>query len=356
MRLRQALDVAPELIPALNGDAIIQVAAVDGLVYRARLLRYIEGVPLCDFQPHSVALLEDIGANLGRLSAAMQGFSHNEKRLSYRWNLRNLVEVAGYAADLPPAKKALLEYFLRLYEDEVAPALPLLRHSHIYNDANDANILVRARGLEAPRVAGLIDFGDMLYGPAAADLAIALAYIMMSSEKPLEKATPLIRAYHHEFPLREEEIRLLYLLIAARLCLSVCISWHQQKQEPDNRHLSVSESGAWDLLAALRKINPRYAHYHFRAACDLPACPQSAAVTRWLATQSFAPILGTPLTAENSKMVDLGMTSPVLARAPDLADPAAYAEPLRQHLGENRIGIGYYNEVPPDLSCRHVRH
>ena len=346
-RLQSTMPIIPQLVPTTIGDETLCVRAGNGDIYRARLLRFIEGVPLSEFRPHSEALLADIGTQLGLLSAAMSRFQHAEKRLHYRWNIRNLSEVSPYGEDLPPAKKSLLDYFLRQYKDEVEPALPRLRHSFTYNDPNDSNILVRARGPEPARVAGMIDFGDMVYGPTVADLAVALAYIMMASERPLEKAAPVIRAYHRRFPLGDEELGLLFPLVAARLCLSVCISWHQQKREKDNRHLSISEAGAWALLAKLREIHPRYAHYHFRAACGLPACPQSAAVIDWLDAQSLAPILGETLTEENSTTVDFGMTSRVLAQVTDLADPAAYAEPLRQHLGENKIGIGFYNEVRP---------
>ena len=345
--LRATMDIIPQLIPAQDGAVTIRAAAADGTSYRARLLRYMPGVPLSEFRPHSEELLGAIGAQLGALSARMASFRHDEKRLNYRWNIRNLKAVAAYGADLPPEKKSLLDYFLRLYDDEVLPALPQLRHSHIYNDANDSNILVQARGSQPPRVAGMIDFGDMAYSPTAADLAIALAYIMMGSGSPLDKAMPVVRAYHRAFPLSEAEIRLLYPLIAARLCLSVCISWHQQKREPENRHLSISEGGAWDLLAQLRAIHPRFAHYHFRAACGLPACPQSAAVLSWLESQSFAPILGFPLTAANCRLVDFGMTSRLLAQVADLADPAMYEAPLREYLGEGIVGIGRYNEARP---------
>ena len=107
---------------------------------------------------------------------------------------------------MPPEKKSLLEYFLHLYEQELLPALPTLRHSHTYNDPNDSNILIRAEGPEAPSVAGMIDFGDMVYSPTVTDLAVALAYIMMHSPRPLERAAPVISAYHRAFPLTESEI------------------------------------------------------------------------------------------------------------------------------------------------------
>ena len=344
--LRQSLESVPALIAAADGEHTIRIRSADGEVYRARLLRYIEGAPLCDFRPHSEELLADIGRTLGALSAAMQDFNHCEKRLDYRWNIGNLNQVARYGEDLPPAKKALLDYFAAQFREEVLPALPTLRQSHTYNDPNDTNILVRAKGPEPPRVVGLIDFGDMVYGPTVADLAVALAYIMLGAARPLDKAAPVISAYHCAFPMREDEIRLLFPLIAARLCLSVCISWYQQKREPDNRHLSISEDGAWDLLERLRGIHPRFAHYHFRAACGLSPCPQTSAITNWLERQSFSPILGDALDEGNSKMVDFGMSSRILAQVDDLSDPAAYAEPLRRQLAD-AVGIGFYNEVRP---------
>ena len=345
--LRGTLDVVPELIAARDGADSVTVSAGAGERYRARLLRYIEGVPLGDFRPHSDALLTDIGAQLGRLSARMQGFSHAEKRLDYRWHIGNLRAVAGYARDLPPDKHALLDHFLGLYEAEALPMLPGLRHSFAYNDPNDSNILVRADDPERPQVAGLIDFGDMVYGPTVADLAVALVYIMMGAARPLDKAAPVVRAYHNEFPLSEAEIGRLYPLIAARLCLSVCISWHQQRREPDNRHLSVSEAGAWDLLAKLRGIHPRYAHYSFRAACGLPACPRTVGVVDWLGGQIAAPILGRALTVNECRPLDLGVSSRLLARVADLRDPAAYAPVLREAIGERGVGIGHYNEARP---------
>ena len=52
---------------------------------------------------------------------------------------------------------------------------------------------------------------------------------MMGTARPLEKTLPVVRAYHAAFPLHELEVRLLFPLIAARLCLSVCISWYPAK-------------------------------------------------------------------------------------------------------------------------------
>ena len=339
------VNLFPEIILSSDGKEITGISADAGQCYRARLFNFIDGLPLSEFRPHSAALLDDIGTRLGRLSAAMQSFDHDERRSKYRWNIRNVLEAAQFGQDLPPARKAILDTFLNLYRVEVMPILNDLRHSFVYNDANDTNILVRAAGAEA-HIAGFIDLGDMVYSPTVTDLAVALAYIMMHAPRPLEKAPPVIAAYHRVFPLSETEIRVLFPLIAARLCLSVCISWHQQKNEPENRHLSVSESGAWDLLGKLSDLHPHYAHYLFRDACGFSACPGSEEIQDWLRGRSFAPMLGFPLDSENSALLDFGMSSRLLARVTDLADPASYAEPLQRQLG-NRIGIGRYNEARP---------
>ena len=341
-----AIDLFPEVIASSDAKDMIETSSDDGHRYRARLLTYIEGTPLSEFRPHSAGLLDDIGAKLGSLSASMQSFHHDERRLNYRWNIRNLPRVAQYGQNLPPTRKAMLDVFLQLYRDELMPIWPNLRHSFVYNDANDTNILVRAEGFAA-HVTGMIDLGDMVFSPTVTDLAVALAYIMMHTQRPLEKALPIIAAYHRAFPLTGQEVQALFPLIAARLCLSVCISWHQQKNEPDNRHLSVSESGAWDLLKKLSVLHPRYAHYLFRDACGLPAFPETQKVVNWLRGETFAPVLGTELDSTNSATLDLGMSSRLLARVSDLENPEAYAEPIRRRLGAKTIGIGHYNEVRP---------
>ncbi len=344
--LRDHTHLFPQLIPARNGEHIAKTKTANGETYHVRLLSYIDGIPLCGFRPHSAELLREIGAKLGSMAAAMQSFDHNEKRLSYRWNIRNLPQVASYGHDLPADKKALLDHFLRLYADEVLPVLPSLRQSFVYNDANDTNILIRADGFHA-KVAGMIDLGDMVYGPTVTDLAVALAYIMMNSKRPLDKAIAVVASFHRAFPLNESEIGVLFPLVVARLCLSVCISWYQQKQEPDNQHLSVSESRAWELLNRLREIQPRYAHYLFRDTCGLPPCPTTETVAQWLRGHSFAPILGFELNTTNSATLDFGMNSRLLARVRELADPSAYSEPLRHALGDGITGIGHYNELRP---------
>ena len=344
--LAQQMVIFPQLIQCQDHQDCIEVENADGVTYSARLLNYIPGTPLVDFRPHSPELLHDIGVQLGQLSGVMQSFEHSEKRLDYRWNILNLLDIVEFAKDLPDEKLALVEYFVDLYKQDVIPHLEHIPHSFIYNDANDHNILVQSAGLDSVHVAGMIDFGDMAYSPTVAELAVALAYIMMNTAQPLDEAVHVIRGYSSRADLTETEIALLYPLIGARLCLSVCISWYQQKREPDNPHLSISEEGAWQLLKQLREIHPRFAYYVFRNACGMPACPETETVTAWLQGQRLTPILGKPISRENSLLIDMSIDSTIFGNVDDFADPEAFTYRVQQ-LTKGNIGIGYYDEARP---------
>lgn len=344
--LEQTLNIFPKLILTNHGEDTTEITVTDGQKYTVRLLNYLQGTPLADFRPHTNELLYDAGGLLGKLSQAMQPFSHPEKRLDYRWNLLNLLDIVPYMEGMPEEKQHIVRHFVALYESQILPQVDSLRHSFIYNDANDHNILVQAQSLETYRISGMIDFGDMVYSLTVAELAIALAYTMMNKEHPLDTATQVIRGYHASFPLTEDEISVLFVLVCARLCMSVCISWYQQQGEPDNAHLSISEAPAWDLLYQLRAIHPNFAHYVFRDACGLTPCPQTKTVTHWLSTQAFYPILNLPLTNTNTLVLDMRVGSKDLGNVDDFADTAAMTYLLFKRLGE-KIGIGRYNEARP---------
>lgn len=345
--LSHTLDIFPQLMPTIQKQASVRIAGSDGHDYNVRLLKYLPGLPLVDFRPHTPELLYDIGYHLGRLSNAMQAFDHPEKRLDYRWNILNFPDIQSYSADMPDEKQSLIQYFSDLYQQDVVPYIGQARHSFIYNDANDHNILVQQDGFERAFVSGMIDFGDMVYSLTVADLAVALAYIMMHKDQPIDTATHVLRGYFSTNTLTEIEIKMLYPLIASRLCMSVCISWYQQLREPDNPHLSISEDGAWQLLTRLREIHPDLAHYKFRNACGLPPYPDSTPLLDWLRHQTFDPILGTPITSENSVVLDLSIGSVELGLVDDFADTEAFTHRIFNEIARGKFAIGKYAEARP---------
>lgn len=345
--LAQAFDIFPRLIPTMQSENMTIIEMSAGQTYSIRLLNYLVGTPLADFRPHTANLFSDMGTKLGQLSQAMQSFTHDEKRLEYRWNILNFRAVTAYMDGMPEDKQNIIQHFLDLYDAVVVPQVDDLRYSFIYNDANDHNILVQAKSFDEYIVSGMIDFGDMVYSLTVAELAVALAYAMMNKEHPLSTASDMIRAYHEVFPLTENEIEVLIPLVCARLCMSVCISWYQQQQDADNAHLSISEEPAWNLLHQLYDIHPRLAHYIVCDACGLEPCPDTNAVMEWLSTQSFEPILETALTPEQTVILDLSIGSPDLGTVDEMADTVDFTHNLFHKIMKGRIGIGRYNEARP---------
>ena len=343
----QSLDIFPQLQSTCTKQDMVKVSAEDGHEYTLRLLNYLTGIPLVDFRPHTPQLLQDIGTQLGEFSTVMQTFNHSEKRLAYRWNILNLHDVIAYTDGMSAEKQKLIQYFVNLYDELVLPNLATTRHSFIHNDANDHNILVQAQVMDEPSVSGIIDFGDMVYSLTIVELAVSLAYVMMDKAQPLDVAVKVVRGFHQVFTLTESEIAMLYPLVAARLCMSVCISWYQQQREPDNPHLSISEDGAWQLLYRLREIHPRFAEYVFRDACGLEANPHTPVLILWLNQQSFHPILDKPITTDNSIVLDLSIGSTELGNVDEFSDTSQFTHQIFRRLDKGQIAIGRYNEARP---------
>ena len=119
-------------------------------------------------------------------------------------------------------------------------------------------------------VSGIIDFGDLAYSYLINELAVAITYACYDKDDPIKWACYLLESYHHILPIQENEVAVLYYLIASRLCISVCNSAHSKKVNPDNVYASVSEKFAWQMLYHLLEINPIYAENEFRKAIGVP--------------------------------------------------------------------------------------
>ena len=150
------------------------------------------------------------------------------------------------------------------YESNVVPYFLELRKSTIHNDANNWNILFKGND-----VSGIIDFGDISYSHLINELAIAISYTCFNKENPLEWAITLLKSYNEILPLKIKEVEVLYYTIAMRLCISISNSNHNQKLNPENKYISISQKPAIDLLWKWIKINPIKAENKFKEAIGM---------------------------------------------------------------------------------------
>jgi 4-aminobutyrate aminotransferase-like enzyme len=249
----------------------------------------------------------------------------------------------------------LVERHLDRYEGWSAARLDDLRCSVIHNDANDANLLVGpgppAGGtVQAARITGLIDFGDMVRSWTVADLAVACAYAAMDTTDPVGVCTRIVGGYHSVFPLLEPEIDVLFDLVRLRLSLSVVISAVRQSHEPENRYLGVSEASAWELLHRFEADGeadlPRY---RLRDACGFVPCPAGGHLASWLALgrHDAAPLVSTDSGAGDPIIFDLSVESPDGGEVEDPGDTDRWTRRLFRRLEDagGDLAVGRYDEV-----------
>ncbi len=227
-----------------------------------RLLSFVKGSFLGDVE-HTPTLLSSFGRFLGQMDKALLNtYNPPLKAKETQWDLQHFSTNYSYLKYIPdPQDKSLVDYFFLQYEENIRPVQHLLRKSIIHNDANDWNVLTKDGHLS-----GIIDFGDMCHSWLINELVVAITYVMMDKEEPLKVAENVIKAYHEILPLEEREVEVIYYLVAARLCISVCNSAYTKTVKPNSEYITVSERPAWSLLHKWLSISPIYATTYFRNA------------------------------------------------------------------------------------------
>jgi len=261
----QKITGIPRPIQFSDGEYLVK-RHLEGKTSIIRMLSYLEGEFLGSV-PASKATYKSLGSFVAKLNLCLstcKNYVLRSRQLD--WDIQYLHLNKPLIAVIEDAKdRNLVRYFFLQFEEIVTPILPSLRRQIIHGDANEWNILV-----ENGTVSGIIDFGDLTYSPLINEVAIALTYICYDKENPLEWTADFLRAYHQIIPLESKELEILYYLIAARLCISVCQSAHARKVNPKNNYASISEKSAWSTLRKWVAINPIGAANTFKKAVNLP--------------------------------------------------------------------------------------
>jgi len=263
------------VLPTVGGELIGVTPGGDHLV---RLVTYLDGVPLAEISPRPPGLLDSLGRTLGRLDAALADFDHPAIHRDFHWDLANASRVIQEHLPLigDQDQRALLRRVSESALAWIAPHQSAFRRSAIHNDANDWNVLVSDplritpnphSLIPNPYTISVIDFGDMVHTWTVADPAVAIAYAMLDAADPVETAAAIVRGYHAEYPLRDEEIAAVFPLASLRLCISACIAAWQCAQRPDDEYLAISQAPIERTLPRLAEIPLTVAAQAMRAAC-----------------------------------------------------------------------------------------
>ena len=256
----------PRPVKSLSGETILNIInRKDGQYYFVRLFTFLKGRFYSSLKSRPPELESSLGEFLGFLDRALCDYKDPALNRYLIWDLKNIRDIRPFLEDIPETRRRnLAHHFIQMFESEVEPVRHRLRSSLIHNDANDHNILVDESGT---RISGIIDFGDMVYSQTVQEPAAALAYALMGKEDILETMDRVVSAYHCVYPLQEAEIQVLFFLIAARLAISVALSAHRLKHQPENSYHQISAAPAWEILERMARINPVRVTRRLRQNC-----------------------------------------------------------------------------------------
>ena len=340
----------PMLRSARSGEALVE-HELDGRAHFVRFVAQVPGIPLRGFRPKGPELRAQTGRMLGILSRSMAGVPVEDRPMI--WDLRGAARlVASNAGEIPDrGRRRMISRILERHAEFIAPRASGLPLSLVYNDANPGNIIVDPARMRngAPKVVGVVDFGDALYSWRVAELAVTCAYAGFGSRDPVGAFCDVARGFSPECPLVEAEADVVYELIRLRLAQSVTISAIRAAQDPDNDYLVSSRVPAWALIERLDQLPPNLGRYRLRDACGYAACPRAKRVVAALkqAAPAAAPVIVPDPRVAPSVTFDLSVGSGDDAGTFGSVGDAAFSRHLADRMRDAgaAAGIGRYDEV-----------
>ncbi|WP_337268127.1 aminotransferase [Oryzifoliimicrobium ureilyticus] len=237
----RAIDGAPRVpsvVPTADGQEIVDVLVRDQ-TYKVRLLGYLEGESLKDAQRLPQAAISALGALCARLALALSDFNHPGLDRNLQWDLRRAgpVAVQLLSAITDGAARDRIAKAMVAAVRRIQPLAPHLRVQAVHHDVTADNVVgkVNEAGLLIPD--GVIDFGDIISGWRAGDLAVTCAALLHQTGGNPFDMLPAIAAYHAIYPLEEVEAKALWPLIVARAVILVASSEQQLAVDPQNDYV-----------------------------------------------------------------------------------------------------------------------
>lgn len=255
-RLRKAGVNAPYAVKSVRGETHVRERG-----HLMRVLEWVEGEDWAGLEEgQKLALGEALGALAGRIDAALAGWRSQggaEER-QWVWRTSDAGLLRHYrdsvAARQSPARVALFDALLASHAREMQPGGILASQplGIVHNDVNDHNTLVARSPAAPPRVAGVIDLGDVCLERYCFSLGNTLFYAMLNMPLPLvlPVAARVARGYLSANPALSPASAVSAAWLGAKLrCLtSASMSGHTQILHPDDPYVGETEVPGWKLL------------------------------------------------------------------------------------------------------------
>lgn len=224
----------PRIKRSTAGRAMGAIIDEHGVSHPLRVLTFVPGSAVFDRlaqqpeMPYTMADLLAFGEASGRLSRGLQGYAHAGALSKMPWDISNgLLSKAALLAYLPDSLREQTAPLLARFLSQTAPRLRRLRSQVIHHDVHESNLLFDPD--PGSRALGIIDFGDMIHGTLAQDVAVPIASFIHWSPDPILAARAIVQGYQRHVPLAAEDLEVLYDLVMARMILQVALTAYNRK-------------------------------------------------------------------------------------------------------------------------------
>jgi 4-aminobutyrate aminotransferase-like enzyme/Ser/Thr protein kinase RdoA (MazF antagonist) len=245
----------------------------DDTEHIVHVLTYLPGIIL-DEVKQTKTLWKNRGMFLARLDLSLRSFFHPNARHQLLWDITHCTDLRPYTIHIPDAvaRRNIEQIFDHMAAD-VLPKLKTLRHQVIHNDADVMNSLTDPK--QPDIITGVLDFGDMIYGPLILEPILAADMQMIHKNNYTEFLSTLIAGYDTILPLEEDEIDLVYDLTLARYAVFATIIALREAMCPEQpAYLPEEEKPCWETISNLLAIKRSIVRDALRKACCYPPyCP-----------------------------------------------------------------------------------
>jgi len=185
------------------------------------------------------------------------------------WDTQHVLDLRKLLVNVQDESlRAIAAQVLDNFEQFVVPVLPSLRAQVIHNDLNYSNAMVE--NADSTELAGIIDFGDIVYAPLIQELGVAGAYHLLDTEQPLENVVQLVATYHKTIALKANELDVLFDFIITRCVMTLLITEWRAAMYPENRdYILRNQVASVKGLKRLMKLGRVAGREILYQACDL---------------------------------------------------------------------------------------
>ncbi|MGB0777690.1 MAG: aminotransferase class III-fold pyridoxal phosphate-dependent enzyme [Flavobacteriaceae bacterium] len=235
--------------------------------YKVYIIPWTQGFVWDELKEPNSAIFQSIGKRAGKLTKQLYNLDHPQKKHLLDWDLAQYKWLEYRIDHLEAEDHQLVKQTLGELKG-VKDLYNSLRHSIVHNDLNEHNIILQNQGFDS-QISGIIDFGDAIYTQVVNDLAILIAYTTMKLDYPLDGLFQIVKGYNKNFPLTENDLKVLPYLIKLRYCISITKARENAIKNPENDYLQISYSKAKRGLKKWSEIPYKLTYFSALQACGL---------------------------------------------------------------------------------------